>query len=35
MITFDLSDFELSMSRLRRFQRVISRKGAQLGHALL
>ena len=35
MITFDLSDIERSISRSLRFWRLISRKGAQLGHVLL
>ena len=35
MITFDLSDLERSMSRSLRFGKLISRKGAELGHMLL
>ncbi len=31
----DFSDLERSMSRSLRFQRLISRKGAELGHVLL
>ncbi len=34
-ITFDLGDLESSMSRSLRFRRLISRKGAELGHILL
>ncbi len=37
MIIFDFSDFErsMSMSRSLRFERLISRKGADSGHVLL
>ena len=33
--TFDLRDLERSMSRSLRFWKLISRKGAELGHMLL
>ncbi len=31
-IAFDLGDFERSKSKLLKFWRLMSRKGAQLGH---
>ena len=34
-ITFDFSDLERSVSRSFRFRKLISRKGAELGHVLL
>ena len=34
-MAFDLRELERSLARSLRFQRLISRKGAELGHVLL
>ncbi len=35
VIAFEFPEFEISQSRSLRFRRLISRKGAELGHVLL